>query len=298
MNSGPEDRSKRDGPNIPAEEHIPRLAILAASWSPLRVRQHTMRFGEDPHQVVIAFLPRRSQPGPWAYFLFGGDWTSGSARLWSFAGNWFAHHGIPAVLGGYRLAPANPFPAALDDALHGFAFSMAHAEELGIAGRPAVLAGASSGGHLAALATIQLARLDASGAARNAACPSGLLLVNAPLDLPTAHTPKGEAAIEALTGHPRPWPEADPLTWLSAEPLSTEAIPQTLVVQGESDELVPPVVAEHFAQAMNALAPDRAQVVHPAWKEHVDLTRLFLDKDPALTDTVVEWLRAIGTTDQ
>ena len=281
--------------NVPGEEHIPRLAILAASWSPASVRQHAMRFGDDPHQRVIAFVPKKVQPGPWVFFLFGGDWTSGSARLWSFAGNWFAHHGFPAVLGGYRLAPADPFPAALDDALAGFAFAIDHADELGIAGRPAVLSGASSGGHLAALAAIQAAR-DATGpkSADSGPRAKGLLLVSAPLDLPTAHTPKGEAAIEALTGHKRPWPEADPLSWLSAEPVSAEAIPRTLLVQGETDELVPPVVASHFADALNALAPGSAQVLRPEWKEHVDLTRLFLDKDPAITEFVVNWLRTIA----
>lgn len=278
---------------IPSEEHIPRLAILAASWSPGSVREHTMQFGEDPRQNVIAFIPKKPQPGPWVFFLFGGDWTSGSPRLWSFAGNWFAHHGIPAVLGGYRLAPAHVFPAQLDDALAGFAFSLENAEELGIAGRPAVLGGASSGGHLAALSAIQLAR----NAARPELADSevradGLLLVNAPLDLPTAHTPKGEAAIEALTGHKRPWPEADPLTWVTAAPLFADAIPPTMLVQGELDELVPPVVAEHFADALNALAPGRAQVVRPAWKEHVDLTRLFLERDPELSERVVSWLRS------
>ena len=279
---------------IQPEEHIPRFAILAASWSPGSVRQRAMRFGDDPHQGLIAFTPKKPQPGPWVFFLFGGDWTSGSARLWSFAGNWFAHQGIPAVLGGYRLAPEHRFPAALDDTLAGFAFAFDHVDELGVAGRPAVLSGASSGGHLAALAAIQLARNAAvSRRADSRVRADGLLLVNAPLDLPTAHTPKGVAAIEALTGHARPWPEADPITWVLAEPVSATAIPRTLVVQGEIDELVPPVVAEHFAEAFNRLSPGCAQIVHPAWNEHVDLTRLFLDRDPSLTEFVVNWLRTV-----
>jgi acetyl esterase/lipase len=190
-----DDANKAEDSEIPSEEHIPRLAILAASWSPLSVREHTLKFGPEPHQDVIAFIPKKPQPGPWVFFLFGGDWTSGSARLWSFAGNWFAHHGIPVVLGGYRLAPAHTFPAALDDALAGFAFSLEHAEELGVAGRQAVLGGASSGGHLAALAAIRLAR--------NAALPEladsevraqGLLLVNAPLDLPTGSHAQGRGS--------------------------------------------------------------------------------------------------------
>jgi acetyl esterase/lipase len=287
-----DDAKGKGGRAVPWEGRLPTLAILAASWSPCRVTQHSMRFGDDPQQHVIAFIPKEPQPGPWVFFLFGGGWTSGSARLWAFAGNWFAHHGIPAVLGGYRLAPAHRFPAALDDALAGFAFSLRHAEELGMEGRRAVLSGASAGGQLAALAAIELARKPPrSHAADGDVRADGLLLVSAPVDLLRAHTPQGEAAIEALVGHARPWPEADPLTWVMADPPSAGAIPRTMLVQGELDELVSPAGAESFADAINALAPGRVEVVRAPWKEHVDLTRLFLEKDPPLTALVIDWLR-------
>lgn len=294
-----DDVKGKGGRTAPWEGRLPRLAILAASWSPGRVRQHSMRFGDDPQQRVIAFIPKVPQPGPWVFFLFGGGWTSGSSRLWAFAGNWFAHHGIPAVLGGYRLAPGHRFPTPLDDVLAGFAFSLRHAEELGIQGRRAVLSGASAGGHLAALAAIELARKPPrSNAADADVRADGLLLVNAAVDLMRANTPKGEAAIEALTGHERPWPEADPLTWVVAASLSADAIPQTMLVQGELDELVSPAGAKTFADAINALAPGRAEVVRARWKQHVDLTRLFLDKDPHLTALVIDWLRTVGRPDQ
>lgn len=256
-----------------------------------------MHFGEDSRQRIIAFIPKEPQPGPWVYFMFGGGWTSGSARLWSFAGNWFAHHGIPAVLGGYRLAPAHRFPTQLEDVLAGFTFSLGHARDLGIEGRRAVLSGASAGGHLATLAAIELARRrPASDAADADDRAAGLLLVNAAVDLHRADTPGTEAAIEALTGHRRPWPEADPLTWMLTQPPHADAIPPTLLVQGTIDELVAPAGAESLADTINALAPGRAEVVRPPWQRHEDLSRLFLDKDPQLTATVMDWLRSAGST--
>ena len=254
-----------------------------------------MSFGTDPRQRLTAFIPKEPSPGPWVYFLFGGSWMRGSVRTWSFVGNWFAHHGIPAVLGGYRLAPGHRFPAAFDDALAGYAFSLRHAEELGIEGRAPVLSGASSGGHLAALVALALAR-DGSRALDSEAVDgaSGLLLVNAAVDLMSARTRGGEAAIEALTGHGRPWPEADPLTLAASATLRAEAIPRTMLVQGEVDELVTPSGARAFADALNAVAPGKAEVVGAPWRTHVELTRLFLDRDPRLTTRVVDWLRAIG----
>ena len=277
------------------EGRLPLLAILAKSWSPGRVDRRSMRFGDDPVQRVTVFVPKKPRPGPWVYFLFGGGWTTGSVRLWSFAGNWFAHHGIPAVLGGYRLAPTHRFPAQLDDAVAGFAFAHRHAEQLGLQGRSAVLSGASAGGHLAALAALQIAR-DHPGSvtADSAVRPEGLLLINAVLDLMVSPTQQGDAAIEALTGHRRPWPEADPLTWLVSDPPSAADLPSTMLVQGDIDELVAPVGAEHFAEALNAVAPGRAALTHAPWKKHTDLTRLFLEQDPSLTALVTDWLGTIG----
>jgi hypothetical protein len=34
-------------------------------------------------------------------------------------------------------------------------------------------------------------------------------------------------------------------------------------------------------------------VLLAAWKEHIDLTRLFLDKDPLHTTLVIDWLRTL-----
>ena len=69
---------------------------------------------------------------------------------------------------------------AASDVLTGFAFSLKHAEELGIEERFAVLVGASAGGHLAALATFRLAREPCTALMPGSvACPIGLLTVNA-----------------------------------------------------------------------------------------------------------------------
>ena len=91
-----------------------------------------------------------SRPGAILYF-HGGAFMVGSPRTaLATSGNLVARTGIPAVSLDYRLAPENPYPAALDDAL------AAYRELLDGGTDPAtiVLAGDSAGGWLAVVTTL------------------------------------------------------------------------------------------------------------------------------------------------
>ena len=86
-------------------------------------------------------------------YLHGGGYVIGSARTGAnLAAPLSRRTGLPAVSLDYRLAPENPFPAAVDDAL------AAYKDLLG-SGRQIVIAGDSAGGGLA-LATMLAARRD------------------------------------------------------------------------------------------------------------------------------------------
>jgi len=87
------------------------------------------------------------------FYLHGGGYVIGSARTGAnLAAPLARRTGLPAVSLEYRLAPENPFPAGLDDAL------AAYKDLLGT-GRQIVIAGDSAGGGLA-LATMLAARRD------------------------------------------------------------------------------------------------------------------------------------------
>jgi len=91
---------------------------------------------------------------PAVVFVHGGGWTHGDPS--QAAGNalHFAHRGIATVSISYRLAPAHPFPAALNDVRHGLRHVRAHAAELGIDPARIALMGLSAGAHLAMLAHV------------------------------------------------------------------------------------------------------------------------------------------------
>ncbi|GAB3834458.1 alpha/beta hydrolase [Kribbella italica] len=84
-------------------------------------------------------------------YLHGGGYSIGSARTGAnLAAPLARSTGVPAVSLDYRLAPEDPFPAAVDDALAAY-------EELLAAGQKVVVAGDSAGGGLA-LALLVAAR--------------------------------------------------------------------------------------------------------------------------------------------
>jgi acetyl esterase/lipase len=93
-----------------------------------------------------------SGPAPCVVFVHGGGWASGDPS--QAAGNalHLARQGIATVALSYRLAPAHPFPAALDDVRTGLRWVRRHADELGVDPHRLALLGLSAGAHLVMLA--------------------------------------------------------------------------------------------------------------------------------------------------
>ena len=101
------------------------------------------------------YRPRRVDgPAPAVVFVHGGAWMHGDPS--QAAGNalHFARRGIATISISYRLAPADRFPAPLDDVRHGLRWVRAHADELGVDRERLALLGLSAGAHLAMLAHV------------------------------------------------------------------------------------------------------------------------------------------------
>ena len=167
-------------------------------------------------------------PGAIVLYLHGGGYVSGSPQTHrTYAGQLALQSGISVVTLDYRLAPEDPFPAGLNDALTAF-------DELADGGRTKVaIAGDSAGGGLT-LATA-LALRDRGGAQ-----PAALLLVSPWTDL-TQSSPTYETRAEA-----------DPM--LTAATLTQMA--EAYVDGGDPrGELISPLFADH-----TGLPPTRIDV--------------------------------------
>jgi acetyl esterase/lipase len=132
----------RQVPNIPARSahHELRTDVVYAEvdGAPLHF-DHYRPLGRDG-------------PAPAVVLVHGGGWMNGDPSQAAGHGLHFARRGIATVSISYRLAPAHPFPAALDDVRRGLRWVRANAGELGVDSSRLVLLGLSAGAHLALLA--------------------------------------------------------------------------------------------------------------------------------------------------
>jgi acetyl esterase/lipase len=128
----------------------------------------------DPDVTLSVFKRRTHVPGgPGIYCIHGGGMVLGERLSGALmALEWMQRFDAVAVSVEYRLAPENPDPAPVRDCYAGLVWTAAHADELGVDPARLIIAGASSGGGLAA-GTALMAR-DEGGpalAAQMLLCP-------------------------------------------------------------------------------------------------------------------------------
>jgi acetyl esterase/lipase len=112
------------------------------------------------------FLPRGKKGFPVVVLVHGGAWVMGDNRccgLYSSVGHFLASQGYGVVLPNYRLAPAAPHPAQVQDVAAAVAWTCRHIAEYGGDPRRIYLLGHSAGGHLVSLLATDEAYLKAEG---------------------------------------------------------------------------------------------------------------------------------------
>lgn len=158
--------------NLPAQPPLPFKAAAdyaqtvlnwAASVPVPLIRRRHVAYGPDPAQRYDVYGEPGSTPLPALVFWHGGGWTHGFKEWCAFMAEPVARLGMRLVTPGYRLAPAHPLPAALDDSQSMLDHLAHEAAGLGVDPARLYLAGHSAGGHLALLTALRRRFRAASG---------------------------------------------------------------------------------------------------------------------------------------
>ncbi|MEV4225198.1 alpha/beta hydrolase [Nonomuraea sp. NPDC049725] len=128
------------------------LAALAASVPPPDTSEmeiEDLAVPADPDVPVRIYRPRHAEGA--VLWMHGGGWVMGSVDTeHPWAARLADASGAVVISVGYRLAPENPFPAALDDVYAVLKWTAEHAAELGVDPDRIAVGGHSAGGGLAA----------------------------------------------------------------------------------------------------------------------------------------------------
>jgi acetyl esterase/lipase len=269
----------------------------------------------------------------WAH---GGGFAAGDLDMpeADWVARAFAARGVTVVSIDYRLAvdEAGRYPAGSDDVLTAWAWTLAHADALGIDPARVVIGGASAGANLVTGAVLRLlghpTHSDSAGGApapgatpevaRETRAPSAALTplpAGVFLAYPTllAVQPAPDAALRALLdanpGADRFGPDVvrtmyenylggpvdgAPLPAVPglAAPGDLAGFPPVLMVDGEADELR--VSGEAFAATL-AAASVPVEVVTEPGTEHGHLNRPHQPAASVTIDRVVHWLAGLET---
>ena len=121
------------------------------------------------------------EPSALLVYFHGGGWVLGDVEVSDSACRFLAvNAGITILSVDYRLAPENPFPAAVEDAVAAFRWAVAQALSLGVDPAAIGVGGESAGGNLAAVVS-QITTAEAGPA------PAFQLLFFPVTDLSTKH---------------------------------------------------------------------------------------------------------------
>jgi acetyl esterase/lipase len=140
----------------PWDARIPSLQLPSVTTPPgVQVHRDIGYTSGEPkdeakHKLDL-YIPAGRAKVPVLVFLHGGSWSTGDRSQYVALGNRLARAGIAVAIPSYRLMPANPHPAEMEDAAAAFDWVVRHIEEYGGDPTRIYLSGHSSGGHMASL---------------------------------------------------------------------------------------------------------------------------------------------------
>ena len=227
-----------------------------------------------PKHKLDVYRPQGAKQAPVLIFLHGGAWRSGDRGLYTALGNRYAHAGIVTVIPSYRLAPADPHPAQVEDTAAAVAWTLKNLERFGGDPKRVYLAGHSAGGHLAALLA-----LDGKWLGKHGVQPSALAGV-----IPMSGVYRVEGFERVFPGGEEVRRDASPLTHVHA------GAPPFLITYCQWDYAFLPVQAERLGAALRQAGVAVNVVYVPGLGHITEMLNITAPDDPTVK-AVLEFIR-------
>ena len=110
-----------------------------------------MRYGPDRNQYFLYYEPEKAVSSTVIYWVHGGGWNAGSPKFFDFVGQCMAKAGYRMISGGYRLSPANKYPAQIEDVCACYKAALRYLDARGTDRSRIIVAGPSAGAHLTSI---------------------------------------------------------------------------------------------------------------------------------------------------
>jgi acetyl esterase/lipase len=198
------------------------------------------------------YLPKGPGPFPAVVFIHCGGWSSGDRTQLHRQAELMARQGMVGMAIDYRLAPADPFPAALEDARQAVLWLRQHAEEYHVDLARIGAVGSSAGGYLVAMLGVDPGPGTGLGSSIHA-----VVALNGIFDL--GAMPPSKMITEFVT---RPCAEIVSIC-AEASPVShvKGGEPPFLIMHGTADQTAPYAQATAFVDALHAAGNSDAKLV-------------------------------------
>ena len=300
-----------DKPKLSPEQ----MAILARMqmptvFDPATVARHRtdIPYGSLPEQLLDVYYPPEGQ-GPWPLILYihGGGWTLGNRRECALESILDAlNRGYAIASLDYRLAPKVKYPEFLFDVKTAVRWARANAAEFDFDPARFAVMGDSAGAHLALLIGFTAGRPECEGEKYGwpgvSSAVQAVVDIYGPADLaadnaawvaeagvPTVPfadvTPADGAPLDRMMACFTP--DRDMLPFISPIAYVHRDLPPVLILQGESDPIVPKQHSIHLAARITEVCgPERVDLRLYPERTHAD--RDFMTDETA--HTVVEFL--------
>lgn len=243
----------------------------------------------DPeHQLSLdVYRPKQTDSRtPVVVFFYGGSWRDGNRGFYRFVGEALSRRGVLVVIPDYRKAPADVFPAFMEDAAKATAWARANASKWGGDPSRVYLMGHSAGAHIAALLGTDPTYLEQWRIKpRDLA---GVIGLAGPYDFLPFTDPK----IQEVFGSEKNWPKSQPVNFVDGDE------PPFLLLHGSSDKRVWQMNSEHLAARLQAAGePVTLRII--ANTGHIGLLNGFLSPrfSPVLEESL-NWMRSTAPPGQ